>query len=106
MSKKLSLVASKRQTATGFRENALDFEKIQWVISKLEKKVRVDSICDIRKPVNTGLQNRLVRLVGNKPIISCELGGKKNDVLLDSGNQVSMCKGGYRIRLLRFKFSL
>ena len=51
----------------------------------------MNSICDIRKPVNTGLQNWLVKLIRTTPIISCELDGKKNDVLLDSGSQVSMC---------------
>ena len=89
------------------RENASDFEKIQWAISELEKKVKVGSICDVRKPVNTGLQNRLVRLIGNKPIISCGLEGKKNDVLwIREAKLVCVAKGGYRIKLLRFKFSL
>ena len=95
MSKKLSSVAPERQTVAGLSEDASDFEKVQWAISELEKRVRVNSICDIRKPVNTGLQNHIIKLIGTKPIVSCELEGKKSDALLDSGSQVSMCSSDW-----------
>ena len=61
MSGKLDSVALERPRVTGFSEDASEFEKLQWAISELEKRVEVKSI-DIRKSVNVGLQNRLVNL--------------------------------------------
>ena len=90
MSGKLDSVALERPRVTGFSEDASEFEKLQWAISELEKRVEVKSI-DIRKSVNVGLQNRLVKLIGSKPIVSCKLAGKENKALLDTGSQVSMC---------------
>ena len=37
------------------------------------------------------MQNRLVKLIGSKPIVKCGLEGVDSDVLLDTGSQVSMC---------------
>ena len=51
----------------------------------------VNQVCDIRKPVNVGLRNRLVKLIGSKPIINCQINGADSEVLLDTGSQVSMC---------------
>ena len=89
---KLEVVASEGQTATNnFNKNASDFEKLCWAISELEKKHVNLNMCDIRKPVNANLQNRLVKLIGSKPIVKCELEGVESNVLLDTGSQVSMC---------------
>ena len=89
---KLEVVASEGQTATNnFNKNASDFEKLCWAISELEKKHVNLNMCDIRKPVNANLQNRLVKLIGSKPIVMCELEGVESNVLLDTGSQVSMC---------------
>ena len=88
---KLEVVASEGQTATSFNRNASDFEKLCWAISELEKKRVNLNMCDIRKPVNANLQNRLVKLIGTKPIVKCEIEQLESDVLLDTGSQVSMC---------------
>ena len=88
---KLNSVVLAGQTATGFDEKASDFEKIQWAIAELEKRVNVNKVCDIRKSASKGLQNRLAKLIGSKPLVKCGLGGKESEVLLDSGSQVSMC---------------
>ena len=88
---KLDSVVLAGQTATGFDEKASDFEKIQWAIAELEKRVNVNKVCDIRKSASKGLQNRLAKLIGSKPLVKCGLGGKESEVLLDSGSQVSMC---------------
>ena len=82
---------------TGFSENASDFEKLNWAINELERreKVEVKKIVDIRRPVNAGLTNRLAKLIGSKPIVSCELNEKTSEVLLDTGSQVSMCDEDY-----------
>ena len=88
---KLISVTQERQTVAGFDHKASDFEKIQWAISELEKRVSVNKVCDIRKPVNVGLQNRLVKLIGSKPLINCKINDMDSEVLLDTGSQVSMC---------------
>ena len=88
---KLEAVASEGQPATVFDKNASNFEKLCWAISELEKKQVNVNMCDIRKPVNAKLQNRLVKLIGTKPIVKCELESKESNVLMDTGSQVSMC---------------
>ena len=87
---KLEPVATARLTATEFDKDASDFEKLNWAYDELKRRINVNKVCDIRKQENTGLQNRLVKLIGTKPVISCTLGEKKEDVLLDTGSQVSM----------------
>ena len=83
------MAASGGQTAAGFNSDASNYQKLMWAISELEK-VHVNK-CDIRKPVNMNIQNRLVKLIGTKPIVCCQLEGKDTRVLLDTGSQVSMC---------------
>ena len=39
--------------------------------------------------MNTSLQNKLVKLIGSKPIFKCSLEGAESDVLMDSGSQVA-----------------
>ena len=71
---KLDPVVDAGQATTDFDFNkSSDAEKLQWAISELEKRVKVDSVCDIRKPVSSGLQRRLVRLIGAKPLFKCLL---------------------------------
>ena len=88
---KIEPVVDARPSTTGIDfENASDFEKVQWAIAELEKleKVSVKS-CDIRKPVNVGLQNRLVKLIGRKPLFKCLLDGVETKVLWDK----NQCNG-------------
>ena len=86
---KLEGVASRRQEATTFDSTASNYDKLMWAISELEK--RDVNICDIRKPADAKIQNKLVKLIGTKPIIKCGLDGRDATVLLDTGSQVSMC---------------
>ena len=88
---KLDPVVDAGQATTDFDFNkSSDAEKLQWAISELEKRVKVDSVCDIRKPVSSGLQRRLVRLIGAKPLFKCLLDGIESRVLWDTGSQVSV----------------
>ena len=92
MSGKIEPVVDARHLTTGIDfEKASDLEKLQWAIAELEKleKVSVKS-CDIRKPVNLRLQNRLVKLIGRKPLFKCLLDGLETKVLWDTGSQVSV----------------
>ena len=68
---------------TGFNEKSSDFEKIQWAIAELTKieKKKNEHLCDIKKNVNAGLQNRLVKLIGSKPLLQCFLDGVESQVL-------------------------
>ena len=85
------MVASEgQQPATVKKHFVSDFEKLCWAINELEKKHVNVKMCDIRKPVNANMQNRLVKLIGSKPIVKCGLEGVDSDVLLDTGSQVSM----------------
>ena len=74
-------------TATGFDAKSSEYEKLIWAISELEKRNKV-KICNIRKPVNSGLKNRLVKLIGSKPLFLCKLDGEEWKVLWDCGSQV------------------
>ena len=90
--KKLGSVVDTRQPTTGLDfEKASDFEKLKWAIAELEKLEKVNiKTCDIRKPINVRLQNRLVKLIGTKPLFKCLLSGIEAKVLWDTGSQVSV----------------
>ena len=45
---------------------------------------------DVRRKDNIPLQNRLVKLIGSKPVFECLLGGKKSEVLLDTGSMIAL----------------
>ena len=87
MSGKLAPVAATGCTATGFKPESSEYEKLLWAISELEKRNKV-KICNIRKSVNSGLQNRIVKLIGSKPLFLCKLDGEDWKVLWDCGSQV------------------
>ena len=74
---------------TGFNDKSSDFEKLQWAIAELSKREETAYLCDIRKSVNTSMQNKLVKLIGSKPIFKCSLDGVESDVLMDSGSQAA-----------------
>ena len=44
----------------------------------------------VRESNQVTVKNQLVRLIGEKPLMKCELNGVKSEGLLDSGSQVSM----------------
>ena len=75
---------------TGFSNLSSDYEKLQWAIAELEKREKNEHFCDIRKPANIVLNNRLVKLIGSKPLLKCKLGGVESLVLWDTGSQVCM----------------
>ena len=92
MSGKLDPVAIAGQTATGFNDKSSDFDKLQWAIAELEKREKNDTFyhIDIKKDLNTGLRNRLVKLIGSKPLLKCCLDKVESLVLWDTGSQVSV----------------
>ena len=85
---KLSAVADARQDATVDLTKSSDYEKLIWAISELEKRELFQNRCDIRKNVNSSLQTRLVKLIGDKPLFDCKLDGVDSKVLWDCGSQV------------------
>ena len=92
---KLEPVAIAGQTATGFDDKSSDFEKLQWAIAELTRREKVVHVCDIRKDVNTNLQNRLVKLIGTKPMFDISLEGVESKALMDTGSQVAMTDDGW-----------
>ena len=76
------------QHTTGTK--ALDFDILQAAIAELEARAVSKPIADVRKQDNVPIQNRLVKLIGSKPIFQCKLSGVDSDVLWDTGSQIAM----------------
>ena len=59
-------------------------------ITELENREKLKNDIDIHKNRNFSLQNRLVKLIGDKPIFECLLNGSMSRVLWDTGSMISM----------------
>ena len=68
---KLEPVATERLAATEFNKDASDFEKLSWACDELQRRINANKVCEIRKQDNTGLQNRLIKLIGTKRNETC-----------------------------------
>ena len=78
-----------RQCTTEVKE-ASDYELVCAYIAELEKQQEVSQCVDVRKTDNVPLQNRLVKLIGRKPLFDCKLSGVESQVLWDTGSMVSL----------------
>lgn len=85
---KLGSVGDAGQSTTD-ASKASEHEILSHCIAELEarKLARIEE--DIRPKENIPLQNKLVQLVGDKPIMDCVIGGIDTEALLDSGSQIS-----------------
>ena len=61
-----------------------------WAISELQKQKGATEIYNVRQRDNVRLQDRLVKLIGRKPLFECLIGGVKSTVLWDTGSMISM----------------
>ena len=59
-------------------------------IQQLEELERAKRVCSVRETSQVKLKHQLTRLVGEKPIVNCWLGGVESNALWDTGAQVSM----------------
>ena len=66
------------------------WERLTWAISELERREKLKNRVDIRQNPNRPLQNKLVKLIGEKPLFTCKLGGVDSEVLWDTGSMISM----------------
>ena len=88
---KLGSVIDNGQSVTDSAK-ALDRETILRFISEEEARraallsARVQE--DVRRKDNIPLQNRLVKLIGGKPILKCLINGVQSEALHDSGSQI------------------
>ena len=89
MSVKLAPVVNTRQCTTEANE-ASDYELVCAYIAELEKQQEVSQCVDVRKTDNVPLQNRLVKLIGRKPLFDCKLSDVESQVLWDTGSMVSL----------------
>ena len=86
---KLLTVANAGQWATEEVKASTEYEVLGQGIAELEAREQIDRQVDVRRKDNIPLQNRLVKLIGSKPIIDCKIGCKMSKALLDSGSQIS-----------------
>ena len=77
------------QCVAGFEKGASEKDLLEACIAELEAKQSQCKVLDIRRKDNIPLQNRLVKLIGNKPLLDCAIGGVKERALLDSGSMIS-----------------
>ena len=65
-------------------------EILQQCIAELEARDKAKKRAkDVRLVDNIPIQNKLVKLIGEKPLLECQIGGVKSKGLLDSGSQIS-----------------
>ena len=86
---KLKPGAHEGQCAAVVDKEASDLDMVNACIAELELQSRT-KICDVRRRDNIPLQNRLVKLIGTKPVFECLVGGKKSEVLLDTGSMIAL----------------
>ena len=86
---KLASVADTGQCATEDVKALTEFEILSQCITELENREKAKKQTDVRRIDNIPIQNRLVKLVGDKPLIDCKIGGVGSQVLWDTGSQIS-----------------
>ena len=59
-------------------------------LKKIEREKWFQSFTVCEKQVDDKTRKRLLKLVGNKPIVSCFFNRKKFDVLWDTGSMVTL----------------
>ena len=67
-----------------------EFDILCWAISELERREKAKKCVDVRQRDNIPLQDRLVKLIGRKPLFQCELDDVSLQVLWDTGSMISM----------------
>ena len=65
-------------------------EILQACISHLQEVEDGKKYLDVRRKDNVPMQNRIAKLIGNKPLFDCLLNGVETRALLDSGSMVSV----------------
>ena len=89
---KLEPVTAARQPVTGDSKTSVTQQReiLTWAISELERIEKAKKHVEVSQTPNLPLQNRLVKLIGKKPLFNCSLGGVSSTVLWDSGSMISM----------------
>ena len=98
MSVKLLTVADERQCATVVEGEASEHDLVNACIAELQDRQKANKQCliyDVRRNDNVPLQNRLVKVIGDKPLFDCLLGGVDTRVLWDTGSMISLLNLGW-----------
>ena len=85
---KLSSVAPTGLCATD-EGKASEYEILCQCIAELEAREKEKKKVEVRRMDNIPVQNRLVKLIGSKPIFDCHIGEAAAQVLWDTGSQIS-----------------
>ena len=88
--KKRMTVEHARQCPAAVEVKASELEILNQCISELERQKKARKYIDVRCKDNIPLQNRLVKLIGNKPLFDCLLSGVSSRVLWDTGSMISL----------------
>ena len=86
---KLASVAGVRQDATDAKQ-ASEYDLLRGAIAQLEAQLKATKQVDVRRIDNVPLRNRLVKLIGKKPVFECCLNGVQTGVLWDTGSMISL----------------
>ena len=70
-------------------------EILRDAIAELEARAARKSVASVRCQDNVPIQDRLVKLIGDKPIFGCKLNGVSSNVLWDTGSQVALIEMGW-----------
>ena len=76
-------------------DKASEIELLQACIAHLEKIQKDKKYVDVRRKDNIPTQNRLVKLIGSKPLFNCLLNGVETQVLWDTGSMVSLLNSSW-----------
>ena len=82
------VVPPQQPAAIASKRSELDI--LCWAISELERREKSKKCVDVRQRDNIPLQDRLVKLIGRKPLFQCELDDVSLQVLWDTGSMISM----------------
>ena len=79
----------------GVGKEASQQDLLQACIAELEAQQKSGKVIDCRRKDNIPLQNRLVKLIGNKPLFDCLLDGVQARVLWDTGSMISLLNSSW-----------
>ena len=91
---KLAPVTDARQSVTA-TDKTSDREMLCWAISELERMEKEKNRVNVSCTPNLPLQNRLIKLIGRKPLFNCKLNDVSSKVLWDTGSMPSMVSSSW-----------
>ena len=83
---KLEAVTNTGQYVTEEAKSSTEYEILQQCIMELEAREKAKKgVKEVCRMDNIPIQNRLVKLIGHKPLLDCKIGSCDSKGLLESG---------------------